>query len=93
MGTLIGNVTGLSALVVALLLVARTLWNDVTASRRLDAYTQRLEQSVRRLERYCRRLEGSLIAAGIPVPVPDRDDELEDPAELVVPTQRRRSHR
>lgn len=75
----VGAATGASALLVALLLVARVLWTDSKYTRGLERRVQVLEASLTLEQTRRRYLEDVLVRAGIPVPL---HEPPADPAQV-----------
>jgi len=74
---LITSVTSTATGVTALVMIAIVLWRDSSTSRRIERYTRALEAQVTALRRRVLILENALRAAGLPIPIPEPDHDLE----------------
>jgi len=69
---IVGAAAGASTLLIALLLVATRMWQDTRYTRALELRVKSLEEALTTERDARRRVESALVAAGIPLPEPDR---------------------
>jgi TctA family transporter len=74
-----------TVVLLALLMIARVLWTDRSAERRLDEYTRTLEKRVQILEAYVPVLTSALIRNGIAVPAMPAAGPPPEPAPTPTP--------
>lgn len=74
---IISALSGLTGGAAALVVIAIVLWRDSSTNRRLADYTEAMKTEVIALRRRVLVLENALRHAGLPIPLPEPDHDLE----------------